>query len=200
MRNDDQIICDIKDYLNGYTENIFENACRNIQKDWAKEKEQIREEVVQCIKKVWKKTVSQQDCNGKGIVKYWIISIQRSSLLHDEIAFRVETFDDGFYLDGAEAAEEYQPEFLKVYWSHDLEQLSSLLKKRFVRIQKYQYDIIREVYSLYYYAVIYQLLKVVLKRILEEVCVDKERISKDYKVIFGYYMGQGTILYEGESI
>lgn len=200
MENDNQIICDIEDYLSDYIEIIFENTCRNIQKDWAKERERIRGEVVRCFKKVWEKTVSLQDCNRKGTVKYWLISIQRSSLLWDEIAFRVETFDDGFFLDDAEAVEEYQPEFIKAYWNRDLEQLSDLLKKRFVRIQKYQHDIIREVYSPYYYAVIYQLLKALLKGIMKEVCVEKERICKDYKVIFGFYMGQGTVLYEGEGI
>ena len=200
MGNDNQIICDIEDYLSDYIEIIFENTCRNIQKDWAKEKDRIREEVVRCFKKVWEKTVSLQDCNRKGVVKYWLISIQRSSLLWDEIAFRVETFDDGFFLDDAESAEEYQPKFIKAYWNRDLEQLSDLLKKRFVRIQKYQHDIIREVYSPYYYAVIYQLLKALLKGILKEICVEKERICKDYKVIFGFYMGQGTVLYEGEGI
>lgn len=194
MENDNQIICDIEDYLSDYIEIIFENTCRNIQKDWAKERERIRGEVVRCFKKVWEKTVSLQDCNRKGTVKYWLISIQRSSLLWDEIAFRVETFDDGFFLDDAEAVEEYQPEFIKAYWNRDLEQLSDLLKKRFVRIQKYQHDIIREVYSPYYYAVIYQLLKALLKGIMKEVCVEKERICKDYKVIFGFYMGQGTVL------
>lgn len=198
MGNDFQIICDIENYLSDYIEDIFESTCSNIQKDWIKGKEQIRDEVVQCFKKVWEKTVILQNCNRKGAVKYWLISIQRSSLLRDEIAFRVETFDDGFFLDEAEAAEEYQPEFLKTYWNHDLEQFSSLLNKRFVRIQKYQHDVIREVYAPYYYAVIYQLLKVLIKGILKEICIDKESICKDYKVIFGYYMGQGTILYEGE--
>lgn len=200
MGNDSQIICDIEDYLNSYAESIFEKTCRDIQKDWIKEKRQIREEIVQCFKEVWEKTVSLQDCNRKGTIKYWLISMQRSSLLRDEIAFRVETFDEGFFLDDAEAAEEYQPAFLKAYWNHDLKQFSSLLKKRFVRLQKYQYDVIKEVYSPYYYAVIYQLLKALLNGILKEVCTDKERICKDYKVIFGYYMGQGTVLYEGERI
>ena len=115
MDNNHRIIHEIEDYLNNYMEDIFNNTCKNILKDWLVKKEEIQGELMQCFRKVWEKTVCLQNDNQKGDIKYWLISIQRSSLLWNQIAFRVETFDDGFFLDSAETAEEYLPEFLNKY-------------------------------------------------------------------------------------
>lgn len=200
MDNDRQIIHEIEDYLNNYMEDIFNDTCRNIQKDWLKGKRIIQEELIQCFKNAWQKTIRLQDSNQKGKVKYWLISIQRSSLLWDQIAFRIETFDDGFFLDSGETAEEYLPGFLKTYWDNDMNRLSELLGKKFVRLQKYQYDVARDLYAVYFYSIVYQFLKNKIEGILEGICLCSDRICTDYKVIFGYYMGHGTILYEGEKI
>lgn len=200
MNNDRQIIHEIEDYLNNYMEDIFNDTCRGIQEDWLKGKKIIQEELIQCFKNVWQKTIRLQDSNQKGKVKYWLISIQRSSLLRNQIAFRIEAFDDGFFLDSAETAEEYLPGFLKTYWDNDMNRLSDLLGEKFVRLQKYHYDVARDLYAVYFYSIIYQLLKNKIEGVFEEICLSRDKTCADYKVIFGYYMGQGTILYEGKEL
>lgn len=193
--NNLKMITDIEKCLKLYMEERFLHTCVKIQKVYDMEKEGIKAHISESFRDVRDKAIALQNQGKKGRLAYWIISKQRTSLLEGRICLRIESLDNKFWLDEEEAAAEYYPLFLEDSWNSDLEYFSIKLKEKYIRIQKYQLDVVKNVYASYYYSILFKLLCAVIKDILCDIGLRGEWMENKHKVIFGEYMGEGIVIF-----
>ena len=90
-------------------------------------------------------------------------------LCFDRIELRIDTLDDGFYLDMQEASAHYYADFLQDFFRKDLAYLYKKASEQFVRIQHYEQVQIKKKYAEYYYSLLFHMVKELIDLVYENV-------------------------------
>lgn len=189
----------IMQYLQNSMEEYFHAACQLFQPAVEAHGSEIWNDLRLAIVEVLKSVQKAQDKNQKGDIQYLAISFLRSSLYQDNLAFCIEAFDDGFYLDEKETASHYLPAFLQERYSADLSGLYKEAGKKFVRLQSYELLWIKEQYSHYYAALIYRMVENLSGLIMREVTQSGIPVTDNFKIIYGEFMDKAVVLYTKEK-
>lgn len=104
-----KILAEFKDK---YVEGRFEDEVNRIYERLNENKEKIRESLLSQFKEVCKKAAGLQERNLKGNIKYIYISYLRSSLLEDKALYRIDLYDEKWFLDKAECTVDIDLNFI----------------------------------------------------------------------------------------
>lgn len=147
------------------------------------------------IDEILKGVQKEQRREQKGAIQYLVVSFLRISLHQDNIIFRIEVFDDGFYLDRKEISRNYFPSFLQKRYSEDLSGLYKDAGRKFIRLQEYELLWIKEQYTHYYEAIVYRMIENLSRLIMWKVEESSISVTDDFKIIYGEFMDKAVILY-----
>ncbi len=190
---------EIIQFLQNNMEELFQNSCEKIQTELNINAEKIWNDFQSPINKCLNKAKELQHQNQKGSIQYLVFSIMQYGLCFDRIELRIDTLDDGFYLDMQEASAHYYADFLQDFFRKDLAYLYKKASEQFVRIQHYEQVQIKKKYAEYYYSLLFHMVKELIDLVYENVLDSGISITDRFKIIFGEYMDNAVILHDEEA-
>ena len=190
---------EIIQFLQNNMEELFQNSCEKIQTELNINAEKIWNDFQSPINKCLNKAKELQHQNQKGSIQYLVFSIMQYGLCFDRIELRIDTLDDGFYLDMQEASAQYYADFLQDFFRKDLAYLYKKASEQFVRIQHYEQVQIKKKYAEYYYSLLFHMVKELIDLVYENVLDSGISITDRFKIIFGEYMDNAVILHDEEA-
>lgn len=190
---------EIIQFLQNNMEELFQNSCEKIQTELNINAEKIWNDFQSPINKCLNKAKELQHQNQKGSIQYLVFSIMQYGLCFDRIELRIDTLDDGFYLDMQEASAHYYADFLQDFFRKDLAYLYKKASEQFVRIQHYEQVQIKKKYADYYYSLLFHMVKELIDLVYENVLDSGISITDRFKIIFGEYMDNAVILHDEEA-
>jgi len=193
-RTDEMVQC-----MKPYMEECFQGACSIIQTEIDKRGFQIWDELQEAIRETLMLTADAQNQGKKGDIEYLLFSFLERSFIMDRLQVRIDTFDDGFYLDEYEATGYYYPTFYQKRYEEDLACLHEELCRKFIRLQNYEVAAVKKEYSVYYAALIYRMVESQTDLIMEEVLESKIGLTDRFKILYGSYMDRAGILYDRQN-
>ena len=186
---------EILQFLQPYMEEQFQESCRKIQIEIEKNGHAIWDELKEILSELFLHVNNMQKQHEKGEIKYFVCSFLRYSLHLGRLEFYIHIMDEGFYLDEQEAGIYYCPKFLQEAYLGDLDYLHKKAEEKFMRIQDYEQFDINEEYIESYYSIMYKMMESVSGLIMEEIAESGILIADEFKIIYGEYMGNATVLY-----
>lgn len=198
MKMNDRKI-EILQYLQSRMKEYFYNSCQLLQLDIEAHGNEIWSNLKYVIDEILKGAQKEQWREQKGDIQYLVVSFLRISLHQDNIKFRIEVFDDGFYMDRKEISRNYFPSFLQKKYSEDLSRLYKDAGSKFVRLQGYELLWIKEQYTHYYEAIVYRMIENLSRLIMRKVEESSISVTDDFKIIYGEFMDKAVILYTKEK-
>ncbi|MBD5393453.1 MAG: hypothetical protein HDR71_04120 [Lachnospiraceae bacterium] len=174
-------------FLQPHMEETFKESCRQIQTEIEKNGHAIWDEL--------KEKIYELLHHKNGEIKYFVCSFLRYSLYCERLEFYIHVMDEGFYLDEQEIGIYYCPQFLQESYLEDLNYLYKKATEKFMQIQKYELFDIKEEYTKYYYSIMHKMMESVSGLIMEVIAESCIPIADEFKIIYGEYMGNATILY-----
>lgn len=189
---------EIIQYLQNSMKKYFNDSCQLIQAEIEVHGIDVWNELKSAIDEVLISVRKEQEKNQKNDIQYLAFGFLISSLCMDKLEFRIDAFDDSFYLDKKETASSYIPEFLQSLYQNDLSQLYIEAGRKFVRMQEIEQFSIKKYYACYYEAVIYRMLENLSRLIMQHIVESGIGMTDDFKIICGKFMDK-AVLYTKEK-
>ena len=186
----------ISRYLQPHMQECFLRSCETIQTEINCHAGEIWEELGRAIKGCLNRAASMQAQDKKGHLKYLVFSFLRYGEYLNGPELRIDALDEGFYLDKREAAGHYRPEFLQNRYADDLNFLHKKAGEKFIRLQDYEWEEVKKEYIDFYHSVLFRMLESLAGTIMKTVTDSGIPAAESLKIVFGEYMGNGTVLYE----
>lgn len=190
---------EILQWVRPYIEERFRESCQKIQKKLEDMGNVMWDELRGRIQEVLQRTADMQRQGQKGKIAYVVCSFLQCSIDFNRLLLRIETLEEGLYLDNQEAAGYYCPQLLQDHYQEDLEFLYQKAYGEFVRVQDYELEEINQAYAEYYNALIYNILQSVSRLIARTVSESGICLSDDFQIVYGEYMGDATVLWAKEK-
>ena len=185
---------DIIQFIRPHMEERFQESCREIQKKLEEHGSVMWNEVRELIQEILENTVNMQERNRKGKIAYFVCSFLQSGVYLNRLLLRMETLDEGFYLDKQEIVDYYFPQLLQDNYLEDLGFLNQKVYGEFARVQNHELDEISKVYTEYYNALMFKIVQDLSSLIMRTVMESEVSLSDDFQIIYGEYMGSATVL------
>lgn len=189
---------DMYESLRAQIEENFLLICEEIQKIYSNEYQKIWMEIASKLTELFLATVTLQQNKKKGEIKYIYIQYLHSSLNTGKWGYRIEVFDEKFYLSKEEICVYYYPEFLYQLWEKDLMLWNQKLRPMYPRIQEYEMEKIKTEYIEYYNLICRTLFKELAILILNLSAWKQVKREKKVTILFGGYMEKGIIIHSNE--
>ena len=188
----------IFEYLQPHMEDCFQTSCRLIQTEIEHYANEIWAGLRNCICECLKRADMLQKQQQKGKLQYLVFSFMQYGIYLDTLEMRIDALDDSFYLDEKESAEYYHPAFLQERYIEDLNFLQKKAGEKFIRLQNHERMDIKKEYAHFFQSILFRMLESLTAVIMESIADSGVLMADGFKIVFGEYMDNAIILYEGE--
>lgn len=128
-------------------------------------------------------------------VKFIVVNFLYSSLMTDSREFLIAVYNELFYLDLGAVSEKVKFQFLDFYFSRDVENLTNIAEKKFLRLTEYEKAAVKIECGLQYLKILSSCLQKLSLKITQLETFKRMEKEEDFKIILGEYMGQGEVIY-----
>ena len=188
----------ISEYLQPHMEDCFQTSCNLIQTEIEHYANEIWTGLSNCIYECLKRADTLQKQQRKGKLQYLVFSFMQYGIYLDNLELRIDALDDSFYLDEQESAEYYHPEFLRERYIEDTNILQKKAGEKFIRLQNHERMDIKKEYAHFYQSILFRMLESLTAVIMESIADSGVFMADGFKIVFGEYMDNAMVLYEGE--
>ncbi|MBY6915842.1 hypothetical protein FDB42_16140 [Clostridium botulinum] len=188
----------LEEFKTKYVDNIWVDNFIIIDEFYRNNKEDIDSELIKRFDSVCEECISMQNDNLKGQVTYIYFSLLRTSILEGKGEFRIDLYDENWFLDKQECSINIELDFL--YSS--LFELKSNLKSRKIEYGRtitdmdIEYIILDEADKYHILAV--EFLKELVSKFIEIDSYKEMKKSSNIKIISGELMDSSEIIYEND--
>ena len=141
-----------------------------------------------------------QERGQKGKITYLVCSFMQCGVYINRMLLRIEALDEGFYLDEQETADCYDLQLLQDAYQGDMAFLHQKVSEKFIRVQNYELDEVSKVYSEYYNALMYRIMKSIGSLIMRTVSESGVRVSDSLRIMYGEYMGSVAVIHVSDAV
>ncbi|WP_297420148.1 hypothetical protein [Clostridium sp.] len=186
----------LKEFLEKYLADRWIDEFGNIDEKYKKNKDKIEEELKLKFESICKFGISLQEQGLKGEIKYIYFSVLRTSLLlKNKGEFRLDLYDERWFLDKAECSINISLDFIYELFFKHIEELKEK-KKGYVRnIREVDIDYIMLEEANKYHILAAEFLKDIIENLLEVPAYKKLKKMEDIKIMAGEYMDFTEIIY-----
>ncbi len=128
-------------------------------------------------------------------VKFIVVNFLYSSFMTDSRTFLIAVYNELFYLDLGAVSEKVKFQFLDFYFNRDVENLTNLTAKKFLRLTEYEKAAIKIECGLQYLKILSACLQKISLKVTQLETFEQMEKEDDFKIILGEYMGQGEVIY-----
>ncbi len=188
----------LEEFKMKYVDNIWVDNFIRIDEFYRNNKEDIDSELIKRFDSVCEECISMQKDNLKGEVNYIYFSLLRTSILEGKGEFRIDLYDENWFLDKQECSINIELDFL--YSS--LFEFKSNLKSRKIEYGRtitdmdIEYIILDEADKYHILAV--EFLKELVSKFIEIDSYKEMKKSSNIKIISGELMDSSEIIYEND--
>ena len=179
-------------YVEGYFEEVFPKIEDKLNKD----KDIIKAEIISKFKEVCNKAKNMQEENLKNEIKYIYISYLRTSLIVNSGYYRIDLYDDKWFLDKEECATDIDLSFIyEPLFEHEKE-LKEKRKEYGLTITEKDIEKIKLKEGDKYHRVGVKILRSMVNDFVE--CDDYKKMNKndEISIFAGEYIDEAVLIYE----
>jgi hypothetical protein len=161
------------------------------------DKAAIEENLIGAFEEVCKKAIMLQEKQLKGEIKYIYISLLRTSLLENNGEYRIDLYDEKWFLDKEEASINIDLNFIYVPLFDFIKELKEKKKEygRTITDMDVENIMFREIYKFHVLAV--EFIKNIVKSFVNTPSYEKMGKTADITILAGEFMDEAEIIYEG---
>ncbi len=182
-----------------YMEERFQESGSSIQKKLEKRGNEFWDGMHGKIERIFVQVRYLQERGQKGEIAYLVCSFMQCGIYLNRLLLHIEALDEGFYLDEQETADCYDLQLLQDAYQGDMEFLHRKVLEKFIRVQDYELDEVSKVYSGYYNALMYRIMKSMGSLIMRTVSESGVRLSDSLRIMYGEYMGSVAVIYVSDA-
>lgn len=188
----------VQDFIEKQTEGWLEEDVPVMQQKFPANQNQITESLSAVISKLCRQASRQQQTGSKGSAAYLCISFLRTNILDDRWQYRLDIYDEKFYLDRTECTGCWEIDFVWDYLKARLVQLNKAVRSGMYvnRVHPGNLSPVKLAMAQQYH----QIAMVCTKLIIEEAITTPEytRLRKvpNFKITMGEYLDKSMLLYE----
>ncbi|AIY79964.1 hypothetical protein FDC58_14140 [Clostridium botulinum] len=188
----------LEEFKTKYVDDIWVDNFIRIDEFYRNNKEDIDSELIKRFDLVCEECISMQNDNLKGQVTYIYFSLLRTSILEGNGEFRIDLYDENWFLDKQECSINIELDFLY----NSLFEMKSNLKSRKMEYGRtitdmdIEYIILDEADKYHILAV--EFLKELVSKFIESDSYKEMKKSSNIKIISGELMDSSEIIYEND--
>ncbi|KFX57669.1 hypothetical protein FDB15_09010 [Clostridium botulinum] len=188
----------LEEFKTKYVDDIWVDNFIRIDEFYRNNKEDIDSELIKRFDLVCEECISMQNDNLKGQVTYIYFSLLRTSILEGNREFRIDLYDENWFLDKQECSINIELDFLY----NSLFEMKSNLKSRKMEYGRtitdmdIEYIILDEADKYHILAV--EFLKELVSKFIESDSYKEMKKSSNIKIISGELMDSSEIIYEND--
>ncbi|WP_252244582.1 MULTISPECIES: hypothetical protein [unclassified Clostridium] len=188
----------LEEFKTKYVDNIWVDNFIRIDEFYRNNKEDIDSELIKRFDSVCEKCIDMQKNNLKGKVTYIYFSLLRTSIIEAKGEFRIDLYDENWFLDKQESSISIKLDFL--YSS--LFEMKSNLKSRKIEYGRTITDMDIEHIILdeadKYHILAVEFLKELVSKFIESDSYKEMKKSSNIKILAGELMDSSEIIYEND--
>ena len=175
-------------------ESILQTRLKEIQIYFSNNKELIHADFKKCIDMLYSEACSLQQTEKKGPIQFLSISYLQRCIFTKKHEVRLDLYDKDFYLDKCKTTQYWDMNFLFHFFEQDMEYFKKHIGKLIFQIKDYE----EKEFALWYITHYYKIAELFFRDHINDMIHNEFSVSlkrcEDFKVVFGGYMDEQTVL------
>ncbi len=189
----------LKEFREKYVESRYEEELKNILEKYNEHKDSIKEELTSKFNSVCKEAILFQEKDLKGEIKYIYFSLLRTSLLENKGEWRIDLYDEKWFLDKEECSIDIDLDFIYVPLFNHMKEISEKKKEYLRTIKEKDIHIIKLQEGNKYHNLALNIIRGILKSFLECDCYKEMKKKEDIVIMAGEYMDAAVQINDKKS-
>ena len=190
----------LEEFKNKYVENRFTNEISKINEKIAKNEEIIKNQILLNFNKVCENAKTLQNENLKKKIKFIYISFLRTSLLENKGIWRIDLFDENWFLDKEECFINLDFSFLYESLFEHIKELQEKKKEYGRTITEMDIEKIKLQEGDKYHKFVIKILEDIVNELIECENFKEMKRHEELMIFAGEYKDEVELLYENEEI
>ncbi|OOM74737.1 hypothetical protein [Clostridium sp. BL-8] len=178
----------LKEFKEKYLENRYKKELKNILGNYNEHKDSIKEELTSKFDSVCKKAILFQEKDLKEEIKYIYFSMLRTNLLEDKGEWRIDIYDEKWFLDKEECSINIDLNFIYEPLFKHMKELSEKKREYLRTIKEKDIEAIKLKEANKYNNVALNIIRGILKSFLECASYKEMKKKEDIVIMAGEYM------------
>ena len=190
----------LEEFLEKYVTDKWVDKFIEVDEIYKGDKAAIDENIRLTFDKVCKMAIVLQEKQLKGEINYIYISLLRTSILENKGEYRIDLYDENWFLDKEETSINIDLNFIYVPLFDFVRELKEK-KKGYLRIitdMDIENIMLREAYKFHILAV--EFLKGIIENLIKTSSYEEMKKGENIKILAGEYMDEAEIIYPKNSI
>lgn len=184
-----------EEYYNQYIRDKWVGNLIQIDINYEEKYEEIKESLKNQFQNICKEVLLQQENNEKGSIKYIYISFLRTNVLENNSNYRVDFYDEDWFLDKVESSGNMDMSFVFSYLYKFIDDLKEEIQKNKIKLSEVEIEKIKLDDSEKYNILAIEYLKSLIEDIIDGDYYKKLNKSDKIYIMSGEYMDNSTLLY-----
>ncbi|NRT72218.1 hypothetical protein [Clostridium beijerinckii] len=190
----------LNEFLEKYVGDRWNSEFDRIGEIYINNKASIHDDLKSKFATVCKSGTSHQEQGLKGEIKYIYFSLLRTSLLENKGEFRVDLYDERWFLDKVECSVNINLDFIYNSLFEHMEELKEKKKEYGRTITDMDIEEIMFLESNLYHILSVEFLRNVIEELLEVSSYKELKKSEDIKIMAGEFRGEADFIYPKEEV
>ena len=190
----------LDEFKRKYVEGCFYEEASKIYEYFEENKDSIKKEILVSFREGCKKALEFQDTGVKGEVKFIYISYLRTSIMENKSTYRIDFFDDRWFMDKEECSVDLNMDFIYDQLFKHMEELNEKKSEYGRTITEMDIEKIKMKESEKYNKIALNILDGMVEDFID--CDEYKEMKKsdEIRIFAGEYMDTVRVLYEDKSL
>lgn len=180
------------------TEKFGQNL-EELQKAYYQEKDKVDQSFLKSFTNVFEKAIYLQKSKYKGPIGFIVISFLRTSIIENNFEYRIDLYDNSFYLDKVECSGYWNANFFFQYLNNDVEILQMIIREYIGKVKQYELEFFKKEYAASYNLLVNEY---IIHNITSVIKTEEYKMivkDQNIKILSGEYMDKLNLIYDGEE-
>lgn len=176
---------------------IFQNQMPELMNEYRLHQKEILDSLYEKTLELFQQAADMQRNGNRGSINCMGICYLLSSTLTQNYELRLDLYDQEFYLDDQECCVYWMPKFIISYLEKDIQYFKKAIKTIIPRVRTYEMQVFIDGYRGNYMYLLIQFFRQMLPELIKRIEQTTDcLIAEEFRVIFGEYMGNFTVVAE----
>ncbi|AQS10948.1 hypothetical protein CLOBY_30970 [Clostridium saccharobutylicum] len=185
----------LKEFQEKYVVDRYKEEFTKIIEKYKTNREEIKENLTTKFNSVCKEAISLQEKELKGEIRYIYFSMLRTRLLEDKGIWRIDLYDEKWFLDKEECSINIDLDFIYESLFNHMKELAEKKKEYGRTIKEKDIEVIKLREANKYHSFTLYLIKDLLKSFLEDSSYKEIKKKDDISIMIGEYMDTAMMIY-----
>ncbi|AGX44146.1 hypothetical protein [Clostridium saccharobutylicum] len=185
----------LKEFQEKYVVDRYKEEFTKIIEKYKTNREEIKENLTTKFNSVCKEAISLQEKELKGEIRYIYFSMLRTRLLEDKGIWRIDLYDEKWFLDKEECSINIDLDFIYESLFNHMKELAEKKKEYGRTIKEKDIQVIKLREANKYHSFTLYLIKDLLKSFLEDSSYKEIKKKDDISIMIGEYMDTAMMIY-----